>query len=103
MFGVPKGHADDERAEAYRDRGSCRAVAVIVAPDTEPVALRRRFAESGDIRNDPTNDATFEGIALFLQGHEVHSVAMKVGSQVLSLRHPPSRFGAASPISPPLP
>jgi hypothetical protein len=43
------------------------AVAVVVAPDTEPVALRRWFAESGDIRND----ATFEEIALFLRGHEV--------------------------------
>jgi hypothetical protein len=48
------------------------AVAVIVAPDTEPVALRRWFAVSGDVRND----ATFEEIALFLLGHEVHSVAM---------------------------
>ena len=48
------------------------AVAVIVAPDTEPVALRRWFAESGDVRND----ATFEEIALFLRDHEVHTVAM---------------------------
>src|SRR3979490_580806 len=48
-------------------RASKVAVAVIVAPDTEPVALQRWFAESGDIRND----ATFEEIALFLRGHEV--------------------------------
>ena len=49
------------------------AVAVIVAPDTEPVALRRWFAESGDVRNDP---AIFEEVALFLRDHEVRSVAM---------------------------
>src|ERR1700758_4728115 len=36
------------------------AVAVIVAPDTEPVALRRWFAESGDVRNDAV---IFEEIA----------------------------------------
>jgi hypothetical protein len=57
---------DDQRASKV-------AVAVIVAPDTEPVALRRWFAESGDLRNDA---ATFEEIALFLRGHEVHSVTM---------------------------
>ena len=57
---------DDQRASKV-------AVAVIVAPDTEPVALRRWFAETGDIRNDA---ATFEEVALFLRGHEVHSVAM---------------------------
>jgi hypothetical protein len=43
-----------------------------IAPDTEPVAVRRWFAESGDVRND----ATFEEIILFLRGHEVHPVAM---------------------------
>src|SRR6202048_566487 len=48
------------------------AVAVIIAPDTEPVALRRWFAESGDVRNDA---AIFEEIALFLRGHEVRPVA----------------------------
>jgi hypothetical protein len=52
------------------------AVAVIVAPDTEPVALRRWFAESGDVRNDA---ATFEQIALFLRDHEVRTVAMTKG------------------------
>jgi hypothetical protein len=57
---------DDQRASKV-------AVAVIVAPDTEPVALRRWFAESGDLRNDA---ATFEEIAVFLRGHEVHSVTM---------------------------
>jgi len=57
---------DDQRASKV-------AVAVIVAPDTEPVALRRWFAESGDVRNDA---AIFEEIALFLRGHEVHTVAM---------------------------
>jgi hypothetical protein len=56
---------DDQRASKV-------AVAVIVAPDTEPVALRRWFAESGDVRTD----TTFEEIALFLRGHEVHSVVM---------------------------
>src|SRR6202158_2290747 len=50
------------------------AVAVIVAPDTEPVALRRWFAESGDIRND----ATFEEIALFLRDQ----VRMRKGSTI---------------------
>ena len=49
------------------------AVAVIVAPDTEPVALQRWFAQSGDVRNDA---AIFEEIGLFLRGHAVHSVAM---------------------------
>jgi hypothetical protein len=57
---------DDQRASKV-------AVAVIVAPDTEPVALRRWFAESGELRNDA---ATFEEIALFLRGHGVHSVTM---------------------------
>src|SRR3981189_3043401 len=55
------------------ERASKGAVAVIVAPDTEPVALRRWFAESGDVRNDT---AIFEEIALFLRGHAVHTVAM---------------------------
>jgi hypothetical protein len=50
------------------------AVAVIVAPDTEPVALRRWFADSGDVRNDKT----FEEIALFLRDQEVHSVAKEM-------------------------
>jgi len=54
------------------ERASKVAVAVIVAPDTEPVALRRWFADSGDVRNDKT----FEEIALFLRDQEVHSVAM---------------------------
>ena len=49
------------------------AVAVIIAPDTEPAALQRWFAESGDVRNDA---AIFEEIALFLRDHEVHTVAM---------------------------
>jgi hypothetical protein len=51
-------------------------VAVIAAPDTEPVALRKWFAESGDVRN---NAATFEEIALFLRGHEMRTVAMTEG------------------------
>jgi hypothetical protein len=54
-------------------RASKVAVAVIVAPDTEPVALRRWFAESGDVRNDA---AIFEEVALFLRDHQVKSVAM---------------------------
>jgi hypothetical protein len=54
-------------------RASKVAVAVIVAPDTEPIALRRWFAESGDVRNDA---ATFEQIALFLRDQRVKSVAM---------------------------
>jgi len=57
-------------------RASKVAVAVIVAPDTEPVALRRWFAESGDVRNDA---AIFEEVALFLRDHEVRSVAMTEG------------------------
>jgi hypothetical protein len=55
------------------ERASKGSVAVIVAPDMEPVALRRWFAESGDVRNDT---AIFEEIALFLRGHAVHTVAM---------------------------
>jgi len=43
---------------------------------TEPVALRRWFAEIGDIRNDT---AIFEEAALFLRDHEVRSVAMTEG------------------------
>ena len=57
---------DDQRASKV-------AVAIIVAEDTEPVELRRWFAESGDVRNDP---AIFGEIAVFLRGHEVHSVLM---------------------------
>jgi hypothetical protein len=38
---------DDQRASKV-------AVAVIIAPGTEPVALRRWFAENGDVRNDAT-------------------------------------------------
>jgi hypothetical protein len=49
------------------------AVAVIVAPDTEPVALRRWFAESGDIRSD---EKTLAEIALFLRDQQLHSVVM---------------------------
>jgi hypothetical protein len=58
------------------------AAAVIVAPDTEPVALRRWFATSGDIRKDA---ATSEEIAAFLREHEVRSVAMP--KQVLGCPH----------------
>jgi hypothetical protein len=54
-------------------RASKVAVSVIVAPDSEPIELRRWFAESGDVRNDAT---IFEEIAIFLRSHEVHSVAM---------------------------
>ncbi|SIN98204.1 hypothetical protein SAMN05443247_01164 [Bradyrhizobium erythrophlei] len=54
-------------------RASKVAVSVIVAPDSEPIELRRWFAESGDVRNDAT---ILEEIAIFLRGHEVHSVAM---------------------------
>jgi hypothetical protein len=57
---------DDQRASKV-------AVSVIVAEDTEPVALRRWFSESGDVRNDA---AIFEEIAVFLRDHEVHSVLM---------------------------
>src|SRR6266852_9448728 len=57
-------------------RASKVAVAVIVAPDTEPVAFRRWFAESGDVRNDA---AIFEEVALFLRDHEVRAVAMTEG------------------------
>jgi hypothetical protein len=53
-------------------RASKVAVSIIVASGTEPVALRRWFAESGDVRND----TTFAEIALFLKDHDVHSVAM---------------------------
>ena len=51
------------------------AVAVIVAPDTEPTALRRWFAETGDVRDDT---AIFEEVAVFLRSHEVHTVAMTI-------------------------
>jgi hypothetical protein len=57
-------------------RASKVAVAVIVAPGTGPVALRRWFSETGDVRNDA---AISEEVALFLRGHEVHSVAMTKG------------------------
>jgi hypothetical protein len=57
---------DDQRASKV-------AVSVIVAEGTEPVALRRWFAESGDVRNDA---AISEEIAVFLRGHEVDSVLM---------------------------
>src|SRR5439155_7347178 len=58
-------------------RASKVAVTVIVAPDTEPVALRRWFAESGDIRNDV---AILDEVVLFLRGHEARSVAMTEGN-----------------------
>src|SRR6202158_3655537 len=54
-------------------RASKVAVAVIVAPDTEAVALRRWFAESGDVRNDAS---IFEAVALFLRDNVVHSGVM---------------------------
>jgi hypothetical protein len=54
-------------------RASKVTAAVIVAEDTEPVELRRWFAENGDVRNDA---AIFEEIAMFLRSHEVHSVLM---------------------------
>jgi hypothetical protein len=57
---------DDQRASKV-------AAAVIVAEDTEPVALQRWFAESGDVRNDA---AIFKEIAVFLRSHEVHSVLL---------------------------
>lgn len=57
-------------------RASKVAVAVIVAEDTEPVELRRWFAESGDVRNDA---AIIEEIALFLRAHEVRTVALTKG------------------------
>ena len=78
-------------------RASKVAVAVIVAPDTEPVALRRWFAESGDVRNDA---ATFEEIALFLRDHEVHSVAMtrmRRGSIIRKAR--PVRLARSGPVA----
>src|SRR4030081_2133371 len=51
---------DDQRASKV-------AVAVIVAPETEAVALRRWFVESGDVRNDT---AILEEVAVFLRDHE---------------------------------
>jgi hypothetical protein len=57
---------DDQRASKV-------AVAVIIAEDTEPVALQRWFEEDGDVRNDA---AIFEEIAVFLRGHEVRSVLL---------------------------
>jgi hypothetical protein len=54
-------------------RASKVAVAVIAAADTEPVALRRWFAETGDVRND---EVKFEEIALFLRGYAVRTVAI---------------------------
>jgi hypothetical protein len=58
------------------------AVAVIVAPDTEPAALQRWFAESGDVRNA----AIFEEIALFLRGHKVHTVCYNQGNDGVPAR-----------------
>jgi hypothetical protein len=54
-------------------RASKVTVAVIVAEDTEPVELRRWFAESGDVRSDAS---IVEQVALFLRGHEVRTVVM---------------------------
>jgi len=60
---------DDRRATKV-------AVSIISEPDTEPVALRRWFAESGDVRNDP---AIMEQVASFLRSESVRSVAMTEG------------------------
>jgi len=57
---------DDQRASKV-------AASVIVAEGTEPVELRRWFAESGDVRSDA---AIVEEVALFLRGHEVRTVVM---------------------------
>lgn len=57
-------------------RASKVAVTVMAAPDTEPVALRRWFAETGDIRKD---DGALKEVMEVLRAHEVHSVAMTDG------------------------
>ena len=54
-------------------RASKVAVGIIAAPDTEPVEIRRWFAESHDVRSDATTCAE---IVAYLRGHEVRSVAM---------------------------
>jgi hypothetical protein len=57
-------------------RASKAAVAVLVAPDSEPAELRRWFSEHGDVRDD---DAVLAEIAAFLRQHEVRSVKMTKG------------------------
>jgi len=54
-------------------RASKAAVGIIAAPDSEPIELRRWFAESRDVRSDATICAE---IATFLRGHEVRLVSM---------------------------
>jgi hypothetical protein len=49
------------------------AVAIIAAPDTEPVELRRWFDDSRDLHTDPTICGE---VAVFLRQHDVRSVAM---------------------------
>jgi hypothetical protein len=55
-------------------RASKAAVSIFAAPDSEPVELRRWFAERGDLRNDAV---ALGEIAAFLRGFEVHTVAMR--------------------------
>jgi hypothetical protein len=57
-------------------RASKVAVGIVVAANVEPVALRRWFAENGDVRHDA---ASFDEIASFLRHHEVRSVIMMDG------------------------
>jgi hypothetical protein len=56
---------DDQRASKV-------AVAVIVAPDTEPVALWRWFGRSGDIRNDTAAFEETHGFVFDLQSCNLH-------------------------------
>jgi hypothetical protein len=57
---------DDRRATKV-------AVSVLSYPQTAPTALRRWFADVGDVRAD---EAIFTEVATFLREQGVHSVAM---------------------------
>lgn len=80
-------------------------VGIIAAPDSEPVELRRWFAESHDLRSDA---AICAEISAFLRGHEVRSVSMvdaiigcphEEGVDYLWAKHAPTaRFGRAASV-----
>ncbi len=57
-------------------RASKVAVGIVAAPDTEPIVLKRWFAEDGDLR---TNPAVASEILRFLGVHGARSVVMSDG------------------------
>jgi hypothetical protein len=66
---------DDQRASKV-------AVGILLADDTEPVALERWFAEEGDIRKD---HVVAEEIRQFVVSHGVKSVVMT--DQIIGCPH----------------